>query len=162
MHNNRAIVRGRLSVAGIPQCDELDVRRGELTSDHAPIPVTTSGRGCFEAEPTSTPIGRHPHTCKKVAVLHGLGRNGRRLVRRAPRGILHLAMTPKQIVHSDPEILGGTPVFVGTRVPVDALIDFLEGGETVEDFLENYPGVSREQVFAFLEEASRALLAEIA
>ncbi|HKO54478.1 MAG TPA: DUF433 domain-containing protein [Thermoanaerobaculia bacterium] len=71
-------------------------------------------------------------------------------------------MLPRQIVHSDPDILGGTPVFVGTRVPVDALIDFLEGGETVEAFLENYPGVSREQVFAFLEEASRALLAEIA
>ncbi len=71
-------------------------------------------------------------------------------------------MEPKQIVHSDPEILGGTPVFVGTRVPVDALIDFLEGGETIENFLENYPGVSREQVFAFLEEASRALLAKIA
>jgi len=45
---------------------------------------------------------------------------------------------------------------------VDALIDFLEGGDTVEDFLVNYPGVSREQVFAFLEEASRALLANIA
>jgi len=71
-------------------------------------------------------------------------------------------MHPREIVHSDPEILGGTPVFVGTRVPVDALIDFLEGGETIEDFLENYPGVSREQVFAFLEQASRALLAEIA
>jgi uncharacterized protein (DUF433 family) len=76
--------------------------------------------------------------------------------------MLRLAMDPKQIVHSDPEILGGTPVFLGTRVPVDALIDFLEGGDTIEDFLENYPGVSREQVFAFLEEASRALLKEIA
>jgi uncharacterized protein (DUF433 family) len=71
-------------------------------------------------------------------------------------------MDPKQIVHSDPEMLGGTPVFVGTRVPVDALIDFIEGGETIEGFLENYPGVSRDQVFAFLEEASRALLAKIA
>ena len=71
-------------------------------------------------------------------------------------------MDAKDIVTSDPDILGGTPVFVGTRVPVDALIDFLEGGDTIEDFLENYPGVSREQVFAFLEEASRALLAEIA
>jgi len=69
-------------------------------------------------------------------------------------------MDPKQIVHSDPEILGGTPVFVGTRVPVDALIDFLEGGDTIEDFLENYPGVSREQVFGFLEEASRALVSK--
>ncbi|MCU1348658.1 MAG: hypothetical protein JWO56_1688 [Acidobacteria bacterium] len=71
-------------------------------------------------------------------------------------------MDPKQIVISDPEILGGTPVFAGTRVPVDALIDFLEGGDTVSFFLENYPGVSREQVFAFLEEASRALLSKIA
>ena len=71
-------------------------------------------------------------------------------------------MEPKQIVHSDPDILGGALVFVGTRVPVDALIDFLEGGETIDDFVENYPGVSREQVFAFLEEASRALLAKIA
>jgi uncharacterized protein (DUF433 family) len=69
------------------------------------------------------------------------------------------SMDPTQIVHSDPEILGGTPIFAGTRVPVDALIDFLEGGDTIDDFLENYPGVTREQVFAFLEEASRALLA---
>jgi len=60
-------------------------------------------------------------------------------------------MDPKEIVHTDPEILGGTPVFVGTRVPVDALIDFLESGQTIEDFLENYPGVSREQIFAFLK-----------
>ena len=71
-------------------------------------------------------------------------------------------MDAKQIVHTDPEILGGTPVFIGTRVPVHALIDFLEGGDTIEDFLENYPGVSREQVVAFLEEASQALAATIA
>jgi uncharacterized protein (DUF433 family) len=71
-------------------------------------------------------------------------------------------MDPKQIVQTNPDILGGTPVFVGTRVPVDALVDFLEGGDTIEDFLENYPGVSREQVVAFLEEASRALVAKIA
>lgn len=73
-----------------------------------------------------------------------------------------MQMDPKQIVHSDPDILGGTPVFVGTRVPVDALIDVLEGGDTIEDFLDNYPGVSREQAVAFLEEASRALVAKIA
>jgi len=71
-------------------------------------------------------------------------------------------MDPKQIVHSDPEILGGTPVFVGTRVPVQALLDFLEGGDTIEEFLDNYPGVSREQAVAFLEEAGRALVAKIA
>jgi uncharacterized protein (DUF433 family) len=71
-------------------------------------------------------------------------------------------MDPKQIVHSNPEILGGTPVFVGTRVPVQALLDYLEGGETIEEFLDDYPTVSREQAVAFLEEAGRALLANIA
>ena len=71
-------------------------------------------------------------------------------------------MDPRQIVHSDPEILGGTPVFVGTRVPVQALLDFLEGGDTIEEFLDNYPGVTREQAIAFLEEAGRALVAKIA
>ena len=71
-------------------------------------------------------------------------------------------MDPKEIVHTDPEILGGTPVFVGTGVPVDALSDFFEGGGTIEDFLGNYPGVSREQVVGFLEEASKALVAKIA
>ncbi len=71
-------------------------------------------------------------------------------------------MDPREIVHSDPEILGGTPVFVGTRVPVQALLDFLEGGDTIEEFLDNYPGVSREQAVAFLEEAGRALVAKIA
>jgi uncharacterized protein (DUF433 family) len=76
--------------------------------------------------------------------------------------MLRLTMDPNQIVHSDPEILGGTPVFVGTRVPVQALLDYLEGGDTIEEFLDNYPGVSREQAVAFLEEAGRALVARIA
>lgn len=71
-------------------------------------------------------------------------------------------MDPKQIVHSDPEIVSGTPVFVGTRVPVQALLDYLEGGETIDEFLDDFPSVSREQVVAFLEEAGRALLARIA
>jgi uncharacterized protein (DUF433 family) len=71
-------------------------------------------------------------------------------------------MDAKLIVHSDPEILGGTPVFVGTRVPVQALLDYLEGGDTIEAFLDDYPGVSREKAVAFLEEAGRALLAKIA
>lgn len=76
--------------------------------------------------------------------------------------MLRTTMDPSQIVHSDPEILGGTPVFVGTRVPVQALLDYLEGGDTIEEFLDNYPGVSREQAIAFLEEAGRALVARIA
>lgn len=71
-------------------------------------------------------------------------------------------MDPKLIVHSDSNILGGTPVFVGSRVPVQALLDYLEGGDTIEQFLDDYPTVQREQAVAFLEEAGRALLAKIA
>lgn len=71
-------------------------------------------------------------------------------------------MDLKDIVHSDPEIVSGTPVFVGTRVPVQALLDYLEGGETIEEFLDDFPSVTREQAVAFLEEAGRALLAMIA
>lgn len=56
-------------------------------------------------------------------------------------------------VTSSPDIVSGAPVFAGTRVPVQALIDYLEGGETIDDFLEGFPTVSREQVVAFLDEA---------
>jgi uncharacterized protein (DUF433 family) len=66
------------------------------------------------------------------------------------------------VVHSDSEILGGTPVFVGTRVPVRTLVDYLEGGYSVDEFLDNFPSVRREQVSAFLEQATRALLAHVA
>jgi len=71
-------------------------------------------------------------------------------------------MNRSEIVHSDPDILGGTPVFVGTRVPVRSLLVYLEKGETLEEFLDNFPTVRREQAVAFLEEAGRALLAQIA
>jgi uncharacterized protein (DUF433 family) len=55
--------------------------------------------------------------------------------------------------------MGGTPVFAGTRVPVQTLLDYLEGGETIDDFLEGFPTVSREQVVAFLEEAKDRMVA---
>jgi uncharacterized protein (DUF433 family) len=80
---------------------------------------------------------------------------------RSERAML-ISMEPRQIVHSDPEIVSGTPVFVGTRVPAQALLDYLEGGETIDEFLDDFPSVSREQAVAFLEEAGRALLAHIA
>ncbi|MEA2239828.1 MAG: hypothetical protein QOC81_4552 [Thermoanaerobaculia bacterium] len=67
----------------------------------------------------------------------------------------------QRIVHSDPGIHSGTPVFVGTRVPAQTLLDYLEGGDTLEEFLDNYPSVTREQAIAFLEEAGRAVLAQI-
>ena len=60
--------------------------------------------------------------------------------------------------HSDPEILGGTPVFVGTRVPVQSLFDHLEAGESIDDFIEGFPSVPREQVTALLERSRQELL----
>lgn len=65
-----------------------------------------------------------------------------------------------KVIHSDPEILGGTPVFVGTRVPVKNLIDYLEGGDTLDTFLESFPSVTREQAIAALEIARSALTAD--
>jgi uncharacterized protein (DUF433 family) len=67
-----------------------------------------------------------------------------------------------RVVHSDSEILGGAPIFVGTRVPVQTLVDYLEGGYSIDEFLDNFPSVRREQVNAFLEQATRALLAHVA
>ena len=60
-------------------------------------------------------------------------------------------MTQHQIVNRDPEILGGTPVFSGTRVPVQSLIDHLKAGDSLDHFLEGFPSVSRQQAIAFLE-----------
>jgi len=81
---------------------------------------------------------------------------------RLDAGVSFNVMKRTQIVHSDPDILGGTPVFVGTRVPVQTLLVYIESGETIEEFLDNFPTVSKAQAVAFLEEAGRALLAEIA
>lgn len=62
-------------------------------------------------------------------------------------------------VHSDPEILGGTPVFVGTRVPFRNLIDYLERNHSLDDFLDAFPSVSKEQAVAALEAAHEAVSA---
>ncbi len=61
------------------------------------------------------------------------------------------------VVHSNPEILGGTPVFVGTRVPLRNLIDYLERGHSLDEFLDSFPTVSREQAIAALEAAHEVL-----
>lgn len=70
------------------------------------------------------------------------------------RGMKH-----QSAVHRDSEILEGTPVFVGTRVPFQTLIDYLEEGQSLADFLADFPTVSREQAIAALEEAKEAVLA---
>jgi uncharacterized protein (DUF433 family) len=64
------------------------------------------------------------------------------------------------VVHSDPEILGGTPVFVGTRVPLRNLFDYLERGHGIDEFLDAFPTVSKEQAIAALENAHEALSAD--
>jgi uncharacterized protein (DUF433 family) len=69
-------------------------------------------------------------------------------------------MKRSSVVHSDPDILGGTPVFVGTRVPVQALIDYLEGGHPLEEFLDDFPTVSRELAIGALEQAKSLLIAD--
>jgi uncharacterized protein (DUF433 family) len=68
-------------------------------------------------------------------------------------------MPEKPVVHSDPEIMSGTPVFVGTRVPLQTLFDYLEGGETLDEFLKQFPSVSRDQAIAALDFARDTLLA---
>lgn len=60
-------------------------------------------------------------------------------------------MRKEQVIHINPEILVGTPVFYGTRVPIKALFDHLEAGDSIDDFLEGFPSVSRDQVIALLE-----------
>jgi uncharacterized protein (DUF433 family) len=63
------------------------------------------------------------------------------------------------VIHSDPEIMGGTPVFVGTRVPFATLLDYLEAGQPLSEFLEDFPTVTRAQAVAALEQAKETLLA---
>ena len=65
-------------------------------------------------------------------------------------------------VHSDPEVMGGTPVFVGTRVPLQTLLDYLEGGDTLDEFLDHFPSVTRDQAVAALELGNSLLLAKVA
>jgi uncharacterized protein (DUF433 family) len=64
----------------------------------------------------------------------------------------------KRVWHSDPETLGGTPVFTGTRVPVKTLFDYLEGGDSLDEFLRQFPSVTREQAVATLDSARDSLL----
>lgn len=70
-------------------------------------------------------------------------------------------MRATKVIHSDPQIMSGTPVFVGTRVPLKNLIDYLEAGDSLDDFLRSFPTVTREQAVAALELAGN-LLAECA
>lgn len=65
------------------------------------------------------------------------------------------------VVSRDPDVMGGAPVFAGTRVPVQTLLDYLEAGESIDDFLEGFPSVTRAQVIAFLEQAKDRLVESV-
>jgi uncharacterized protein (DUF433 family) len=67
-------------------------------------------------------------------------------------------MERASVIVSDPEILGGTPCFRGTRVPVESLIDYLEAGDSLDEFLDSFPSVTREAAIAALEEAKAILI----
>ena len=67
--------------------------------------------------------------------------------------------TKSKVIHSDPEILGGTPVFKGTRVPIKNLIDYLEAGDSLDTFLEHFPSVTKEDAVLVLELAKEMLIA---
>ncbi len=69
-------------------------------------------------------------------------------------------MKREQVLQLDPDVLGGTAVFAGTRVPVQTLIDYLKAGETLEDFLDGFPSVSRVQAEAFLQIALESAIGE--
>ncbi|TLY99227.1 MAG: DUF433 domain-containing protein [Gammaproteobacteria bacterium] len=66
------------------------------------------------------------------------------------------------VVSSTPEVMGGTPVFPGTRVPVQTLLDYLEAGDTIDDFLAGFPTVTREHVVAFLERGAALAVTDAA
>jgi uncharacterized protein (DUF433 family) len=68
----------------------------------------------------------------------------------------------ERIIESSPDVMGGTPVFAGTRVPVQTLLDYIKAGESIDDFLDGFPTVSKQQVIAFLEEAEEQIVKLVA
>ena len=76
-----------------------------------------------------------------------------------PTATLERTLTAmKPPICTAPDVLGGTPVFAGTRVPIQTLLDYLEGGESIDDFLDGFPSVSRDQIISFLEMAKDRLI----
>ena len=73
-----------------------------------------------------------------------------------------VALPDGSVVHADPDIHSGVPVFVGTRVPVQTFLEYIEGGYDLDEFLDHFPSVRREQAIAFLEQATQSLLAKVA
>jgi len=73
----------------------------------------------------------------------------------------YLVVMERPVISCDPEVMGGAPVFAGTRVPVETLLDYLEGGETIDSFLDGFPSVTREQVIAYFEQSRASLVVAV-
>ena len=71
-------------------------------------------------------------------------------------------MSQLQVVTISPDVMSGTPVFCGTRVPVQNLVDYLKAGDSIDEFLEGFPTVTREQVIAFLDQANAQIVSLVA
>ena len=76
--------------------------------------------------------------------------------------VILVTMSHSPVISVSTDVLGGTPVFQGTRVPIKTLFDYLESGETIESFLTQFPSVTRQQVVAVLEESKKRLLSSVA
>jgi uncharacterized protein (DUF433 family) len=127
--------------------DGFGVRCQALTRVVRTVAPTLFGRGVHDD------CERHPQPATRK------GRNRPDWSHTVGRGRVE-TMTPNlEIVHCDPGILGGTPVFVGTRVPVRSLFDYLEAGETLDEFVHQFPSVNRGQAIAALELARNMVLA---
>jgi uncharacterized protein (DUF433 family) len=66
------------------------------------------------------------------------------------------------VISVSPEVMSGTPVFTGTRVPIQTLLDYLKVGDSIDDFLDGFPTVTKEQVITFLEEVEKAMISKVA
>jgi len=76
-----------------------------------------------------------------------------------PQGPEYAERMDKPVISCSPDVMGGTPVFAGTRVPLQTLLDYLEAGDSIDEFLAGFPSVSRQQVIQFLEQAKDRLVA---
>ncbi|MBD2663343.1 hypothetical protein B6N60_03220 [Richelia sinica FACHB-800] len=66
------------------------------------------------------------------------------------------------IISVSPEVMSGTPVFTGTRVPIQTLLDYLKAGDSIDDFLDGFPTVTKDQIITFLEEVEKAMISKVA
>src|SRR4051812_9157568 len=115
--------------------------------------------------PRAAPVTRATWFSRLTRILHPvlrivsgcLPRTGWRCYN--PQGRRCFMSATSTLVHCDPDILGGTPVFIGTRVPVRTLLDYLEAGDSLHEFLEDFPSVTREQTVAALRLAKQMLTA---